>query len=182
MGKKYYTPVGELEWPWILTPDVKHNSEGEYHVDAYFDSDDIKPVIDAIHAAVDKMVAASEKQNPSIHFPYKKMEDGSYKLKFKQKRFIMSGPYKGKENKIKVVDNRLQPWDKDKWIGNGSTGVICFTIYPYDVKSVGCVLKLAGVQVIDYVPYESNDTGFEETEGNAADANEATVDFSSAMD
>lgn len=74
---------------------------------------------------------------------------------------------------IRVVDNKGQPWDQTKFIGNGSTVNINYAVN--DKASGGSKPGIIALQVWEHVPYESSDDGFPVSEGGTEDWSDEVV-------
>ena len=171
------TPIGELRWAKVLTPDSTFKEEGEYSIEAFFEKDEVNDLISEIDEEAEMQLKVSKKSKQIASVPYADTDDGRVRFKFKQK-----ARYKDLVFQIGVYDNDNREWDKQTKIGNGSKGRIAFSLYGWDFpgKGVGVTAQLKAVQVIEHVAYDASgpsDFGFEAVEGNASSRNEVDLPF-----
>ena len=170
------SPRGFMQWCKVLRPDTKFDPDGMFSVALYVPETDAAKMMADIDVAIDAEAdkARTQKPDKEIAFaqkPYKRVElEGEvfYKFKFKQSAVVRP---KGKPEynvSIGVFDAKKNHWDKDTLIGNGSEGKVTYSIYPWNVASlgIGATLKLKGLQVLKLEPYENAaESLFEEEDG-----------------
>ena len=79
------TPVGELRWAKVLTPDSKFKEEGEYSIEAIFEKDEVNDLIAEIDEEADMQLRVSKKSKLIASVPYADTDDGRVRLHCKQK-------------------------------------------------------------------------------------------------
>jgi len=166
------TPTGGLWWCKVFRPDPKFN---EYGLELNLSESDAGPMIQMIRETLANFQLVCEQKKENIKGfaspPFSKLEDGSYRFKFKEK--FEGGPnQKGEMFSLKpdVLDSQLNKWPDDLLIGNGSLGQVCFYLWPWNVAiqgGLGCTLKLKALQVLTHVPYVPplKTHGFQEQDG-----------------
>ena len=177
MQKILTTPVGELRWAKVLTPDSTFDDDGVYSIEATFKTEEAKDLISAIDQAAQNKLNLSQKSNAITSVPYEHIENGLVRFKFKQK-----AKTKNLEFSVDVFDNANKKWDVNTPIGNGSKGRVAFSLYEWEVpgKGVGCSAKLKAVQIIEHVAFDTSGAdfyGFEAVEGSANSRNEVDIPF-----
>lgn len=85
----------------------------------------------------------------------KLLENGNYRIKFKR---FWESPYPQYAGPPQVAHADGSPWDPDEdgLIGNGSEVVVYLSIYETKGKRG---TRMDGVQVIEHIPYESENSG-----------------------
>lgn len=164
----YKTPRGRFKWVKVLAPSFKFSSDGEFSVDFYIDEDKAQTIIDLVEESISDKIKEhrkDKKKEPKIaDKPYKLAEDGQVKMHFKQNYKVTKKDGTVIEFDVPVFDAMKDEWDKDVKIGNGSEGRVAYSIYTWDVPSmgVGATLRLKALQVIDHVSYsrDASDFGF----------------------
>ena len=168
-GIRITTPAGVAKYPWLLKPDTKWNTEGEYKVTLVLDKEEAEPVISKIERVLEDHIAelklGSNKKVKQGPLPYCDEEDdegnptGRTEFKFKTKASI--------KPKIPMFDSRGTPMSGVN-VWGGSKIKVNSLLYPYVAPmGAGISLKLNAVQVLELVQ-GSGDTegfGFEEEDG-----------------
>lgn len=184
MPNRYVTAVGVAEYPHIEEPDTKFDENGLYHVNLILNKDACETLIESLEADLNsfenndpKIQEAKAKRRPiNVADIYEDLEDGTIRLKFKQKAtYQRKSDGKTMNIKIPVFDAKGKPITDTK-IGGGSKLRICFTANPYYMpatKTCGLSLRLVAVKLIELKEYGANNAeayGFgEEEDGYSAD-------------
>ena len=168
---KHISPIGSAEYAHIQVPDTKFKSDGEWNIQLRIPSKskDAKKLMEFIDGQMDEAMEKFENTKRAPH-PYK--EDGDDILfRFKQKCVIRSRSGQEWKTSVNVVDSKLQPIPKSVLIGNGSKVRVSYTTRLYTAPiGAGVSVDLSGVQVLDLVEYDPNQTGFNSEEGFSADS------------
>lgn len=168
------TAQGPCEWAKILKPDKQHDSDGLYSINQTLAPDDAVPHQNLIRAAVkshhDLLITQNETVKGYADPPFTKLENGGVEFKFKNNAIGKPKNDAPFDITIDVFDAQLNPWPKDKLIGNGSIVRVSYGLYLWNMTArggVGVTLKLKAVQVIEWVEYisEKRDYGFETVVG-----------------
>lgn len=165
MKQRYITPVCELYYPALNTPDTRFNADGVYKVDCYINNTpEIEDFLGKLEKLLDDAVAEIKSQGTRVlgKMPlYDELEDGRLCFKFKQKAVLRP---KGKEpitmHPIPVFDMLNRPLDAK--VGSGSIGKVCFEPSPYymaTTKMVGLTFRLVAVQVKELKAYQDRNNG-----------------------
>ena len=87
--------------------------------------------------------------------------NGDLICKFVMNKFITTKAGKKLEKKCPVFDGQGKPVPKKvmQTIGNGSTGIIAYQLYPFinNANIYGVSMRMLGVQLLKYVPYGEQD-------------------------
>lgn len=167
----FMTNAFPCRWAKVLTPFTdKYHKNGAYGIDLEMDGDDAKPLMEEIR---NKMIAFRDEEvgrNASVsgwsNSRGFKEEKERFTFSFSQNRYAKFGTPDQSEFFVNVFgvmpdpENPTQPalWPKSLPIGNGSIVKVAYQFYPWNVPvqgGIGMSLKLKGVQVIKYIPYEA---------------------------
>lgn len=183
MAKYFPSPIGEFEYPWINTPDVKYNKDGLFHVDLILggqEAQDFKAlcdtyVDDAWERLTADMLPKDVKKFGKV-YPYEVDEDddgnptGYIKFGFKQnhKIKISKGPQAGTVKKVYIEVRDSEDDVVDAQIFDGTEGRVMYA--PRDIKvassmKIGARLDFAKVQVIKLAEGSGGSGGFGAVEG-----------------
>lgn len=179
----FLTTEGTCEWAKLFVPDKKYKDFG---IDLILTPEFAKPHADRVRGAVMawpnyERILQEAANNPAPHPrggpvkglalpPWNVLDNGDFKFKFRSDS--KGGPKDGEQFDITidVFDAKMNPWPADVLIGNGSTVIVCYYLYPWNNPTpggIGCTLRLVAVQVINHVPYvkKENHHGFTPQEG-----------------
>jgi len=179
----FLTEEGPCEWAKLVVPDIKYD---DFCIDLTLPAGLAKVHADRVRGAVmaypnREKILADALADPAPHPrggpvkgmalpPWKVAENGDFKFKFRSDS--VGGPKGGPkfDITIDIFDAKMNPWPRDVLIGNGSSVMVCYYLYPWNNATqggIGCTLRLVAVQVIDHVPYESEvrTHGFTQQEG-----------------
>lgn len=173
-GKKVISPVCEIRWAHLVTPNVKHNAAGTYSVDLLLD-----PTIPGHQEFMDTLRDFSEevfedhtadmkpklKEKCQLFLPFKPEEDqdgehtGRFVMRVKQNRITQRKDGSTHIYKPIIVDSRGKqiPKPKDN-IGNGSEMRADIYLMPFEnssgpTKLVGVSAKMNAVQLVKLVAF-----------------------------
>jgi hypothetical protein len=191
------TPMGKSQWAKIAVPDTKFVADGEYSIRLRLKGASATKLQASIDKAVEKAVAKAVEDNPNKKIkkgtvPYVEVvEDGNQtgelEFKFKQKKIIQTknGPI---EKKVVMFDANNKPIVEKLLVGNGSDVKVAYDPKPYYTPTQGASvsLKLVGVQILNLVPYNNDDSaeslGFKKEDGyshnNSTGGNDEEEDIS----
>lgn len=174
-NKRYVSPRGKSLYARVQTPDTHFDANGVYHVDLLVDQRDatgliqhLETILDNFYANDETIQAAIAKGRKVNRAPiYEEMQDTSLRFRFKQKAKITAKDGTVYDKHVAVFDSKVTPLSSE--IGNGSIIKVSYTCNPYytpSTRTYGVSLRLVGVQVLDLIPYDTNDDcGFTEEEG-----------------
>lgn len=183
---------GKAQWAKVLEPDTKFNADGEYSVDVLIPEADAQPICEKLDGVVAAEFARAVKEKPALKNqlsqsnPYQIVYDdntgdptGDIKFKAKMKAVWRARDGRSGTQRPIVVDAKRQPLSKDIAIGNGSTVNVNVELVPYimqSTKSVGCSLRLKGLQVVNLVEYASGGSMFDTVEGGYVSAENQAIE------
>ena len=206
MAKKnlLVSPRFIAEFPKLNKPDTKFVDEGVYEVAGSFDPKNpehkafLKALTEAHKAA--QVAAKKEAKGKNVKegsLPYAENEDGTYRVKAKQKAQIKTKKGEIINLRPTLVDALGQPFPVSKEIWSGTEMRMSIELYPYYTPALGAgvSLRLQGVQVIDLVTrgeMSAASLGFGVVEGgydasglgaaDAADSDDDSEDFGAYED
>lgn len=155
-SKRYYIPA-ELEWAKVFEvnrdktgPDgVWAENGGACTVTAWLD-EEAQKIYKSSGSRIAYMKKYDAKEGEKVT-----LKDSKGRKAIQFRRFFIHNQFPEFGGAPQVVHADGTPWDinEDGLIGNGSVGIVCFTVY--DTKSgPGC--RLEGLQILEHVPYESD--------------------------
>lgn len=171
---RYVTPVGVAQYPYLVTPDTKFDSDGVYSVRLVFDkmTPDLEFLVKDLQKTLESFTEECKKDPAKAKFKSRivqadfitELDDGTFEMKFKQKAVIKSvkGTY---EVKLPIFDSKGKPLINPK-LGSGSRIKVCFSAVPYFMqasKQTGLTFRPVAIQVIELK--EWNDGGSMESYG-----------------
>lgn len=187
------TPAGRAIYPWLIEPDTKFNSLGEYKVSLSLPMGEAEPLIKKIDEAMEKAKAlAPEGKKVKVADPpyYNEVdgdeqETGAVVFKFKSKAQIQTKDGKTIKMSPKLFDAKGTLLTDIEQVWGGSKIKISADLAPYFVGAVGAgvSLRLKAVQIIELVTgggNNANSYGFEATEGYEASTETSQNEFDSA--
>lgn len=153
------TPVVELGYGYLRTPDTKFNPDGDYKLDFFLSPDEAKAFCENIEK--DKR-SASIKTGKKGKLKGTKV-DGLIKFKTKQHAKVKSKS--GEEFEMKprlyyIVDGKTEPYPEDSplpW--SGSTGEVEVEVVPFDGFGGGITLRLRAVRLHKIVEGQASGSG-----------------------
>lgn len=168
------SPQGIAVYPKLEKPDTKFDANGVFSVDLDLSGSEAQQLIvqltkiaDAAYA--NECKAKGKKSLKRADFPWKEVEDGKTRFKFKLKAKGGTGE-KQWDQKPALFDAKGNPV-KELNIGSGSVIKVAFDVAPYFTAMVGhgLSLRLRAVQVIELRQYIAGDNfdafGFKATDG-----------------
>lgn len=165
---RFSTPEGEFKYPWILTPNTKFNSDGEYQLTLILDGEKAEKLIAKINAVVDEKfnavyneASAKVRKNLKKQYPYapeyivneegEEEETGRTEFKFKRAAKVASKKTgKTYEFRVDVFDKFNRKLAENTQVWSGSTGIVNYSMRDYYIPATGLVgvkLQLNAVQI-----------------------------------
>jgi hypothetical protein len=157
MASKRYYITAELEWAKVFEvnrdktgPDgVWAENGGACTVTAWLD-EEAQKIYKSSGSRIAYMKKYDAKEGEKVT-----LKDSKGRKAIQFRRFFTHNQFPEFGGAPQVVHADGTPWDinEDGLIGNGSVGIVCFTVY--DTKSgPGC--RLEGIQILEHIPYESD--------------------------
>lgn len=166
------TPKGVAVYPWLVTPDTKFNTLGEYKVNLSLDKDSATPLMKKIDEGMEKAKALipEGKKIKESEPPYTIEETGTVVFKFKMKANIQTKDGRTIPMSPKLFDASGQLMTDVQSVYGGSEIKVSADMIPYYVATIGAgiSLRLKAVQVINLITGGGDNAesyGFEKTEG-----------------
>lgn len=181
------SPLGTAEWAKVIEPGdaYEEGNPPEWTLDLVLDPGKVAAHYDFI-SQIEQWFAELHGSKATVadrgwpfrdHLDADKKPDGKTTVRFKRNTVSKKG------NAVPapvIVDAKKKPWNRELLIGNGSQVKVAFTYFGWERKGrYGISLDLAGLQVIDLVPYEAPDpTGaFAEEDGYEIEEPQETAVF-----
>jgi hypothetical protein len=189
---RFVTAPGELIYPWLVKPDTKYNSAGEYKAGIKLPEDtemfDAKTgesqgrLSDYLNGAIEDSVAMFGEENNGKKKKGKVIEvteaedapfyvdEGSLFVKFKLKAYVEPNSGDPFTQSPMLFDAKKKPF-KPKSVWNGSVARIAFEVIPYynpKDTAAGVTLRLKAAQIIELSTgsgASGDDYGFGEEDG-----------------
>lgn len=188
-GKAFWAKLGEEEV-------IEGTPTGNYSICLEPSAEEAQRLLNEAQAAWDEYLETPEMQKKRIKGePFlgnKETDEGNTQFKFKMKTTITKKNGDVIEKVVPIFDGMGRSVSKKlkNIIGNGSTVVVAYQLFPFfkSANSFGISLRLVGVQVLDLVRYsdggDASSMGFTKHEGSYSssadlgdDADEDDVPF-----
>lgn len=164
MNTAMHNVTGEAVFPHLTIPNTKFNPTGDFELYVRVTTEERDALNTRMHEDVQAQVLTVmiEKglpaETPISQVPWKEARDNNkvvipnyWDIKVKQKALIGIG-IKQRTWEPNIFDEYLQPWDKARTIGMGSTVKVAFRPFVYWMQGkLGLSLRLQGVQVLKLV-------------------------------
>lgn len=140
------TPVVELGYGYLRTPDVKFNSDGDFKQDFFMTPEQAKEFCAQVES--DPRAVTEKGKKAKLKFT---KADGLIKFKTKQHTKVKGKGgeiFEIKPNLFYIVDGKTVPYPEDKplpW--SGSTGEVEVEVIPYDGFGGGLTLRLRAIRL-----------------------------------
>ena len=166
------TPVGTLKgFVAIETPSTKFDDAGIYSCQVAFTGESAKAMKKTVDEIMAGALSSAKRSKRGANPPYT-IEGKELVVKFKQKARIKSKAGEVFEKTVKIFDAKAKPVTEQLMIGEGTTVIVNYSPYTWDVAALGagCTLQLEMVQILDLVKRSGGGGGnpFDEMEGFTA--------------
>lgn len=162
---RYVTEKGTAIFPYLIEPDTKFNSDGEFKVKlklapdanlATAKGDNVGNFQYFLDELMEKSLAKAQKDNPdkkrikTADDPYTFDDDGALLVNFKLKANVSTREGKTFQQRPALFDSKGKPFDGDELWG-GSLVKVAFEAVPFYTAMIGAgiTLRLKAVQVIE---------------------------------
>lgn len=170
------TPKVKLSgYVFIEHPSTKYKPEGEYSCKADYTGTAAKKMKKTLDDFMKESLAKASNAKKEANPPYIISGTGDkmvLTVTFKQKAVIITKTGEKFEKEVKLFDAKANPIEEQIMLGAGSTVIISYSVYMWNVSATGAGITLQPemIQVIDLVKREQNFTEnpFSERDGYTA--------------
>lgn len=148
------SPIAELGYGYLRTPDIKFNKDGDYKQDFFLNAEDAKAFCERIN---------KDPRAGKAKVKYTKV-DGSFKFKTKQHATVKDKKtgeiYDMKPRLYYIVDGKTVEYTEDKpapW--SGSKGEVEVEVVPFEGFGGGLTLRLRAIRLHEIVEGTTGGSG-----------------------